>query len=139
MKKICTKILLSVLVAMCIISAASLYMPVKATSDDGIMPLSLYENAFSFKGSYGISKAFSGTKLNIQVQGRASNNNNETITLKIYIASKNTTVTKVFLTDGNYHNYNGISLGNNGSDTTFTFTGANPAITINMYMYTISG
>lgn len=138
MKKICTKILLSVLVVLCITSTASLYMPVKAAGDDGIMPMSGYEDAFTFKGSCGISRAFDYTRLKVTVNGYANNNNNETITLKMYIASRNTTVTKTFLTDQKDHIYSNISLGSNGSDVLFTFTGANPEITINMYFYSIS-
>lgn len=138
MKKICTKILLSVLVVLCITSTASLYIPVKAAGDDGISPQSTYKDAFNFKGSCGISRAFDKTKLKVEVNGHAANENNETITLKIYIASRNTTVTKTFLTDQNSHIYDNISLGDNGSDVGFTFTGANPEITINMYFYTIS-
>lgn len=139
MRKICTKILLSVLVAMCIISAASLYMPVKATSDNGIMPLSGYEYTFSFKGNYGIVRGYTGTRLQVTVNGYANNNNNETITLRMYISKTNSTITRTFLTDQNDHIYSNISLGSGGSDVTFTFTGANPAITINMYFHTISG
>lgn len=138
MRQICTKILLSALVAMCIISTISLCMPVKAASDEGIMPLSTYENAFTFKGSCGISRAYDQTKLRVTVNGYANNNNNETITLKIYIASRNTTVTKTFLTDQNDHTYSNISLGSGGSSVSYTFIGANPAITINMYFYSIS-
>lgn len=138
MRQICTKILLSALVAMCIISTISLCMPVKAASDNEIMPLSGYENTFTFKGSYGISRAYDQTKLRVTVNGYANNNNNETITLRIHIAKTNATITRTFLTDQNDHTYSNISLGSGGSDVGYTFTGANPAITINMYFYSVS-
>ena len=132
MKKICTKIMLCILVALCAISTISMCMPVKA-SDEGIMPLSAYEDAFSFKGSYGISRNFQASKFYVILQGTANNDNNETVYVDIYIQSTNITKHVTFYTDGAYHRYGNYYVGSSGSNVSFTFTAANPEIRLNMY------
>lgn len=132
MRKICTKIMLCILVALCTISTVSMCMPVKA-SDDGIMPLSAYEEAFSFKGGAVLSKAFQASKFYMKLQGTANNNNNETVYVDIYIQSTNITKHVTFYTDGAYHRYGNYNVGSSGSNVTFTFTAANPEIRLNMY------
>lgn len=134
MKKVFAKVLLCIIVSIMFVSAIAVSIPVKA-SEYGIMPLAEYEEAFSFRGSYGLTRKFDGAWLKVQVQARANNNNNETITLKVYIENRNTTKSYTFYSDGVYHTYKNIYLGSGGSNVRFTFTGANPEIGINMYFY----
>ena len=133
MKQLCIKIATCILVALCAISAISMCIPVKASSD--ISPLTYDEFNFSFKGSCGISRNCTGMFLDVRVRATASNNNNETITLKVNVKNTNSTKSYTFLSDGQYHTYKNIYLGlSGGSNVYFTFTGANPEITIYTYM-----
>lgn len=133
MKQLCMKIATCILVALCAISAISMCIPVKASSD--ISPYSYYEQSFSFKGSCGISRNCTGMFMDVRVKATASNNNNETITMKVLVNNTNSTKSYTFLSDGQYHTYKNIYLGlSGGSSVYFTFTGANPEITIYAYM-----
>lgn len=133
MKKIYTKIITCMIIMLLAISTMSMFAPVKA--DIGISPLTYDEFNFSFKGGCQISRGCQGTFLDIRVRGTAANNNNETITLEVFVTNRGVTKTYTFLTDGQNHEFKGIFLGlSGGSDVRFTFRGANPEITINMYM-----
>lgn len=133
MKKFLIKSLVSLLIALCLISTISMCMPVKASY--GISPLSYYEHGFSFKGRCVVADNCTGIFLDVKVKGTASNNNNETITLQVYVEKTGKTHTYTFLTDNKDHTYKNIYLGlAGGSSVRFTFTGANPDITINMHM-----
>lgn len=133
MKKICIKILTCVLLALVLISTASMYMPVNASTE------SAYENEFAFNGNgYVITKGFSGTRLDIKVVGIASNNNNEYVTIEVFINNRATTEYLHFYTDGQFHTFNNISLGSSGSPVRFTLYGANPDITISVHLETYS-
>ena len=133
MKKIYTKMLACIIVALCCISTVSMCIPVSAS--EGISPYSAYEYNFSFRGTCSVSRQVSGMYMDVKVKATASNNNNETITLDVYIAKRNVTKSYTFYSDGLYHTYKNIYLGlSGGSDVRFTFTGANPAITIYTYM-----
>ena len=130
MKKTCIRLLTCMFIALCLISSVSMCIPVKAAS---VEPYSYYAPSFSFKGTRSISKNVTGMWMDVTVNATASNNNNETIKLEIYITNRNTTKTYTFLSDGQNHEYKGIYLGlSGGSDVRFAFTGANPEITINM-------
>ena len=134
MKKILTRVFVCVIVALCAVSTMSMCMPVKASTDDGIMPYSVGSN-FSFTGSCSISRNVTGMWLNALVRATASNNNNETITLEIFVVNTGKTHTYTFLSDGQDHKYSGIYLGlSGGSNVRFTFRGANPAITIYQHL-----
>ena len=130
MKKICIKILTCALIALCMVSTVSMLMPVKAA---GIEPYSYEKTSFTFKGTTYLARDMTGTFMDVKVRGTASNNNNETITLEIYVENTNKTHTYVFLTDGQTHTYKNIFLGfGGGSGVRFGFTGANPAREISM-------
>lgn len=133
MKKIYAKMLTCMMIALLVFSMVSMFMPVKASV--GTSPLTYDESNFSFKGGCHIARGVTGTFMDVRVRGTAANNNNETITLEMYIVSRNIIKTVTFLTDGQYHTYKNIYLGlSGGSDVRFTFRAANPEITINMYM-----
>lgn len=136
MKKLLTKILACLILSLVMISTVSMYIPVSAV---GIQPYSYYAYNFSFSGSgCTISRGFDGMFMDVKVRGTASNNNNETITLKVSIVGRGVTKTYTFLTDGQDHEYKNIYLGLSGSNVSFSFIGANPDITINMYLEAIS-
>ncbi len=133
MKNILAKMLVCVLIALCLVTTISICIPVKAGS--GISPYSFYENNFSFKGQCNAAVNCTGMFLDVKVNGHATNNNNETITLKVYVENTGKTHTYTFLTDTGDHTYKNIYLGlSGGSSVRFTFIGANPQITINMHM-----
>lgn len=137
MKKIFVRMLICTLIVLCACYSFSLYSPVRANED--ISTLSYENTSFSFKGTCDLSYQCSGTFLDVSVKATASNNNNETITLKVYIANRNVTKTYTFYSDGQTHQFKNIFLGfSGGSDVRFTFTGANPAITINMQFSLVS-
>lgn len=134
MNKVLTKVLVCIVIALSAISSISMCMPVKAATDDGIMPYSADAYNFSFKGSTSIASNVSGIYMDIKVRATASNNNNETITVSIYVTNTGKTKSYTFLSDGQDHIYKNIYLGlSGGSNVRFTFTGANPAITIYQY------
>lgn len=133
MKNTLVKMLVSVLVALCLITTVSMCIPVKASI--GISPYSFYEHNFSFTGQCNVADNCTGMFLDVKVRGNATNNNRETITLEIYVSQTKKTHTYTFLTDTGDHTYKNIYLGlKGGSSVAFTFKGANPAITINMHM-----
>lgn len=133
MKKICIKILACVVIALSVISTLSMYIPVNASTE--ISPYSYYEQNFSFKGTCRISRNCTGMFMDVRVKATASNNNNETITLEVYVENTKATKKYVFYSDGQFHEYKNIYLGlSGGSSVLFSFTGANPEITINTYM-----
>ncbi len=132
MKKICIKILACLFISLSAISLISMYMPVDAS---GIEPYSYYTERFSFKGTCSISRDCSGMFMSVKVKATASNNNNETITLQVFVSNTGKTHKYTFLSDGQYHEYKNIYLGlSGGSPVQYIFTGANPEITINTEM-----
>lgn len=137
MKKIFVKMLISTLILLCACYSFSLYTPVSA--NEGISTLSYENTSFSFKGTRTLSYQVSGMFLDVSVSATASNNNNETITLKVFIANRNVTKTYTFYSDGQTHQFKNIFLGlSGGSSVAFTFTGANPEITINTHFSLVS-
>lgn len=137
MKKTFTKILVCMLITLFACYSFSLYSPVSA--NEGISTLSYENTSFSFKGTRTLSYQCSGMFLDVSVNATASNNNNETITLKVFIANRNTTKTYTFYSDGQTHEFKNIFLGfSGGSNVAFTFTGANPEITINTHFSLVS-
>lgn len=137
MKKTIVKMLICTLIVFCACYSFSLYIPVSAS--EGISTLSYENTSFSFKGTRSLSYQCSGMFLDVSVRATASNNNNETITLKVYVANRNVTKTYTFYSDGQTHEFKNIFLGfAGGSDVRFTFTGANPEITINMQFSLVS-
>jgi len=129
MKKMLTKTLACLMLALVMITTVSIYIPVDAA---GIEPYAYYENNFSFTGSCNVSKDFDGAFMSFKVKGTADNNNNETIHLNVYITGRDVTKSYTFLTDGQYHEYKNIFIGWSGSEVVFNFNGQNPAIKINM-------
>lgn len=130
MKKVFTKVLVSILVVLCAFYSFSLYTPVSAS--EKVSTLSYEETSFSFKGTCTLSYQCSGMFLNVAVRATASNNNNETIKLEVYIKNTNAVKTYTFYSDGQTHEFKNIFLGlQGGSNVGFRFTGANPEITIN--------
>lgn len=133
MAKIFTKVLICMLVALCVITTISLYTPVRA--DMGISPYTDAGTNFTFKGTFHKAYNCTGSFLDVSVRATASNNNNETITLQVYINNRNVTKSYTFLSDGQTHTFKNIFLGfSGGSNVGFTFTGANPEITIYAHM-----
>lgn len=132
MKNVCIKVLTCILISLCLVTIVSACMPVKAAE---IEPYSYYIQSFSFKGTCTIAKNVSGMWMDVKVKATANNNNNETITLEVYIENRDTRKKYTFLSDGQEHAFKGIYLGlSGGSSVGFSFTGANPAITINVDM-----
>lgn len=133
MKKFYTKILTCMLVALIAFSAISMCVPVKASV--GVSPLTYDEFNFSFRGGCSIARGCSGMFLDINVRATASNNNSETITLEVYLENRNVIKTYTFYSNGQTYTYKNLFLGfSGGSGVRFSFTGANPDITINVYM-----
>lgn len=133
-KNLTTRVFVMFAVTLIAVSMMSMCVPVKAATDDGIMPYTLASN-FSFTGSCSISRDVTGIWMNILVRATASNNNNETITLEVYVVNTGKTKSYTFLSDGKDHKYTGIYLGlSGGSPVRFTFRGANPAITIYQHL-----
>lgn len=137
MKKTFAKILVCTLIVLFACYSFSLYSPVSA--NEGISTLSYENTSFSFKGTRTLSYQVSGMFLDVSVSATASNNNNETITLEVYIANRNVTKKYTFYSDGQTHQFKNIYLGlAGGSNVGFRFTGANPEITINMQFSLVS-
>ncbi len=133
MRKLFSKILVCALIALCAISSASMFLPVQA--DSIVSPCTYDQMNFSYAGRYNVARGCTGMWLDINVRATASNNNNETITLDVYVVNTDKIHSYTFLSDGQTHTYKGIFLGfKGGSDVRFTFTGANPAITIYQYL-----
>lgn len=137
MKKISFKVLISVLIMLCAISTISMCIPVKASY--GIEPYTYEDPYFSFKGTTYLAYDCTGMFLDVTCKATASNNNNETITLKVHVTNTGKTHTYTFLSDGQEHKYKNIYLGlKGGSNVSFGFTGANPEITIYMNFKIVS-
>ena len=137
MKKVFIKVLVCLLIAILSCYSFSLCSPVSAST--GASTLSYEDTRFSFKGSCNLAYQCSGMFLDVSVNATASNNNNETITLKVYIGNRNVTKTYTFYSDGQTHQFKNIFLGfAGGSDVSFTFIGANPEITINVNLSFVS-
>lgn len=129
MKKICSKILACIVLAMLAVTTVSAYVPVDASS---VSTLTYTEQVFSFKGRCVVTYGVTGMFMDVKVKATASNNNNETITMNVYIENRKVTKTYTFLSDGQDHPYKNIYLGlGGGSSVRFEFIGANPEITIN--------
>ena len=134
-KNLTTRVFVMFAVTLIAVSMMSMCIPVKAATDDGIMPLSSDEFSFSFKNRTTIASNVAGTWMDIKVRATASNNNNETITVDVYITNTGKTKSYTFLSDGKDHTYKNIYLGSSGgSNVAFTFTGANPEITIYQFL-----
>ncbi len=140
MKKICNKILSCAILALLILSTFSMFVPVRAAViDSPVSPASYEQYNFSFKGTYGLASDFYGMFMDVTVRGTAANNNNETITLDVFINNRNVTKSYTFLTDGQNHVFKNIYLGlSGGSNVHFKFTGANPNVEIYMFMDAMS-
>lgn len=129
MKKICGKILACIVLALLAVTTVSSYVPVDASSTS---LLTYAEYNISFKGRRTVAHDVTGMFMDVKVKATASNNNNETITMNVYIVDRNTTKSYTFLSDGQDHTYKNIYLGlSGGSSVRFEFIGANPEITIN--------
>lgn len=134
-KDLTTRVFVMFAVTLIAVSMMSMCIPVKAATDDGIMPYSIGSTNFSFTGGCDVTRNVTGMWLDIIVRATASNNNNETITLEVYVAKTGKTKTYTFLSDGQNHTYKGIYLGlSGGSSVRFRFNGANPAITIYQFL-----
>ena len=130
------KIITSAILALMLVSCFSMFIPVKATTiNSPVAPASYQDYDLTFKGTYGLASDFSGMFLDIKVKGTASNNNNETVTLQVYVAKTGSTKKYTFLTDGQEHTFKNIYLGlSGGSSVYFELTGANPDITLYINM-----
>lgn len=137
MKKFTSKLLISALIMLCTISTITMCIPVKASI--GIEPYTNEEPHFSFKGTTYLTYDCTGMFLDVKCNATASNNNNETITLEVFVTNTGKTHRYTFLSDGKDHKYSNIFLGlKGGSNVRFGFTGANPEITINMNLKIVS-
>ena len=133
MKKIYSKILACMLIALLAVSAISMVMPVKASTAS---TLSYYEMGFSFTGGTSVARGFDGTFLTVRLMATASNGNSEKVTLEVYVNNTNKTHTYTFYTDGLTYEFKNIYLSlKSGSDVLFSFT-TNSSATINMNMVT---
>ncbi|MCI8397673.1 MAG: hypothetical protein HFJ52_08785 [Clostridia bacterium] len=129
MAKIFTKVLICMLVVLCVITIMSFGRPVKASI--GMSPYTCEGTSFTFKGTFRKSYNCTGMFLDVTCKATASNNNNETITLSVFVNNTGKTHTYTFLSDGQPHTLKNVFLGlSGGSNVGFTFTGANPEITI---------
>ena len=86
MKKIYTKILTCMLVALIAFSAVSMCVPVKASI--GVSPLTYDEFQFSFRGGCSISRGCSGMFLDINIRVTAPNSNAD-LRLEVYLENRN--------------------------------------------------
>lgn len=141
MKKFLNKLIISILIGLCLISTFSLSMPVMAKAIEPDASIQSYvDTNFEFTGGCSISCNITGYFMDVTVSATASNNNNETIYLDIYIVNRNVIKSYTFYTEGGQsHSFNNIFLGlSGGSNVRFTFTGANPSITISGNLKVIS-
>lgn len=115
MKKLFTKVVLSIMIGMMVISTFAICKPVEAT-ENGISPLTYAEYNFSFTGNKNISRLCTGTFLSVTVNCTSSGGSNETIELKVYIQYNNSTKTYTFKADGQDHKFSGIYMGLGGGN-----------------------
>lgn len=133
MKKIYSKILACMLIALLAVSAISMVNPVKASTAS---TLAYYEMSFSFTGGTSVARGFDGTFLTIRLMATADNGRSEKVTLEVYVNKTKKTHTYTFETDGLTYEFRNIYLGlQGGSDVLFSFT-TNSSATINMNMET---
>lgn len=131
MKKIYSKILACMLIALLAVSTISMVNPVKASTAS---TLSYYEMGFSFTGGTSVARGFDGTFLTIRLMATADNGRSERVTLEVYVNKTKKTHTYTFETDGLTYEFRNIYLGlQGGSDVLFSFT-TNSSATINMNM-----
>ena len=141
MKKFLNKLIISFFIGLCLISTFSLSMPVMAKEIEPDASIQSYvDTNFEFTGGCSIAYNVTGYFMDVTVSATASNNNNETIHLDIYITNRNVTKSYTFYTEGGQeHHFNNIFLGlSGGSPVCFYFTGANPAITISGNLKVVS-
>lgn len=132
MKKIYSKILACVLIALLAFSAISMVMPVKASTAS---TLAYYEMGFSFTGGTSVSRGFDGVFLTVRLMATSSSGNSEKVTLDMYVTNTGKTHTRTFYTDGLTYEFKNIYLSlKGGSDVRFTFSADNKDVTINMNM-----
>ncbi len=124
MKKLFTKVVLSIMIGMMVVSTFAICKPVEAT-ENGISPLTYNEYNFSFTGSRNIAQICTGTFLSVTANCTSTGGSNETIELKVYIQNTNSTKTYTFKADGKDHKFSGIYLGLFGGDTTVACTFTN--------------
>ncbi|MCI9365839.1 MAG: hypothetical protein HFJ54_04525 [Clostridia bacterium] len=115
MKKLFTKVVLSIMIGMMVVSTFAISKPVEAT-ESGISPLTYNEYNFSFTGSRNIAQICTGTFLSLTVNCTSTGGSNETIELKVYIQYNNSTKTYTFKTDGKDHKFSGIYMGLGGGN-----------------------
>lgn len=131
MKKIYSKILACILIAMLAVSVVSMVVPVKASESS---VLSYFEQQFSFTDSTSFSKGFDGTFIDVRLMATSSAGKNEKVTLEVYVTKIDEIHTYTFYTDGLTKVYEDIYLGlKGGSDVRFTFSTESSA-TINISM-----
>lgn len=124
MKKVFTKILLSLIIGVVAISSIAMVRPVEASSISA-SPLTYQEYNFSFTGQRSISQICTGTFLTLTVNCTSTGSSNEEIEVKIYVQNTKKTTTKTFKPDGQDHKFSNIYLGLFGGDTTVTCTFTN--------------
>lgn len=134
MKKIYSKILACMLIALLAISTISMVMPVKASTAS---TLSYYEMGFSFTGGTSVARGFDGTFLTIRLMATADNGRSERVTLNVFVTNTGKTHTYTFETDGLTYEFKNIYLGlQGGSSVRFAFSADNKDVKINMNMVT---
>ena len=132
MKKIYSKILACILIALLAVSAISMVMPVKASTAS---TLSYYEMSFSFTGGTSVARGFDGTFLTIRLMATADNGRSERVTLSVYVTNTGKTHTYTFETDGLTYEFKNIYLSlKGGSDVRFAFSADNKDVKININM-----
>ena len=134
MKKIYSKILACMLIALLAVSTISMVNPVKASTAS---TLSYYEMGFSFTGGTSVARGFDGTFLTIRLMATADNGRSERVTLSVYVTKTGKTHTYTFETDGLTYEFKNIYLSlKGGSDVRFAFSADNKDVKINMNMVT---
>jgi len=121
MKKVCSKILISLIVGMLMVSSIAMVRPVEASS---ITSTLTYDEAnISFSGSSYLSKICTGWLLTLTVNCTSSGSSNEIIELKVLV--NNNTKTYTFKADGQDHKFSNIYMGIGGGNKTVTCTFTN--------------
>lgn len=121
MKKVFTKVLLSLIMGVMVISTFAMARPVEASSI-GASPLTYDEYNFSFSGQRNISALCSGWWVTLTVNFTSTGSSSEEIEMKVYVNNGEKTFT--FHPDGQDHSfkniYMGIGGGNKSVSCTFT-------------------
>lgn len=134
MKKIYSKILACMLIALLAVSAISMVNPVKASTAS---TLSYYEMSFSFTGGTSVARGFDGTFLDIRLMATADNGRSERVTFEVYVNNTGKIHTYTIYTDGLTYEFKNIYLSlKGGSDVRFGFSADNKDVKINMNMET---